>query len=246
MTAEQNPYDGTDALLAAITGEAGPEATGPDPTDLRAAAEYRAAQADVALLREQLKVIGDALAAPAPGAPAPAARPAPRRAPRPARPRRRFPALAFGALAVACVVTVLSGLGWLLAQPGTGGVSVGADDSAAKAESRADSRPAYPAVCARLVVEGDVVGVEAVPGTGSERVTLRVTRYYRPERGAAEVTVVTDEAVAARPRPGEHVLLTVPRGAGSPDLWVTDAREIAERRGTVERELALSPAPECP
>ncbi|MFJ8599583.1 hypothetical protein ACIREM_12810 [Streptomyces shenzhenensis] len=240
MTAEHDPYDlpdGTDALLAAITGEAGPaEAAGTDP---RAAAEHRSAQADVALLREQLRIIGDALAAPAP-----AARPAPRRAPKPARPRRRFLALAVGTLAVACVVTVLSGLAWLLAGPGPG-LSAGADDSAAKAESRADHRSAYTA-CARLVVEGEVVGVETVAGTGSQRVTLRVTRYYRPERGEAEVTVVTDEAVAPRPRPGEHVLLAVPRGADSPDLWVTGEREIARQRSTVEREVAVSPASGCP
>ncbi|MGW4732451.1 hypothetical protein ACWEQC_25300, partial [Streptomyces shenzhenensis] len=163
-------------------------------------------------------------------------------APKPARPRRRFLVLAVGALAVACAVTVLSGLAWLLAGPGPG-LSAGADDSAAKAESRADNRSAQTA-CARLVVEGEVVGVETVAGTGSQRVTLRVTRYYRPERGEAEVTVVTDEAVA--PRPGEHVLLAVPRGADSPDLWVTDEREIARQRGTVEREVAVSPAAGCP
>ncbi|MFF0224403.1 hypothetical protein [Streptomyces sp. NPDC004629] len=243
MTAEHDPHDGTDALLAAITGEAGPETAGTDP---RAVAEHRSAQADVALLREQLRIIGDALAAPAP-----AESPAPPRTPRPQRTRRRLPALVFGALAVACAVTVLAGLGWLLARPGTG-LSAGADDSAAKAESRSDSRSdsqsdsgsAYPAVCARLVVEGDVVDVEAVPGTASERVTLRVTRYYRPERGEAEVTVVTDGAVA--PRPGEHVLLAVPRGADAPDLWVTDGREIAEQRTSVERGLAVTPAAGCP
>lgn len=235
MTAEHEPYDGTDALLAAITGEEPSAEARSDPARM---AEHRKAAADVALLRQQLGIIGDALAAPAP-----AESPAPRRTPRPARPRRRFPALAFGALAVACAVTVLAGLSWLLARPGTG-LSAGADDSAAKAESRSDSRSAYPAVCARLVVEGDVVDVEAVPGTGSERVTLRVTRYYRPERGEAEVTVVTDESVA--PRPGEHVLLAVPRGAEAPDLWVTDGREIAEQRTGVERGLAATPLAACP
>ncbi|MER6525179.1 hypothetical protein [Streptomyces sp. NPDC001508] len=239
MTAEHDPYDGTDALLAAITGEADPDMAGTDP---RAAAEHRAAQADVALLRQQLRIIGDALAAPAP-----AGTPAPRRTARPERPRRRFPALAFGALALACVVTVLAGLGWLLTRSDTG-LSAGAGDSAAKAESGSDSRSdsgsAYPAVCARLVVEGDVVDVETVPGTGSQRVTLRVTRYYRPERGKTQVTVVTDEAVA--PRPGEHVLLAVPRGADAPDLWVTDGREIAEQRTSVERGLAATPVAGCP
>ncbi|MCZ0999044.1 hypothetical protein O1M63_14470 [Streptomyces mirabilis] len=52
-------YEGVDALLAAITDEALPEGAGDDPEFL---AEHRSAVADVALLREQLAVIGDALA----------------------------------------------------------------------------------------------------------------------------------------------------------------------------------------
>lgn len=52
-------YEGVDALLAAITDEALPEGAGDDPEFM---AEHRSAVADVALLREQLAVIGDALA----------------------------------------------------------------------------------------------------------------------------------------------------------------------------------------
>ncbi|MFE6526804.1 hypothetical protein ACFVON_34340, partial [Streptomyces sp. NPDC057794] len=46
-----------DPLMAALTGEPLPEDAGPG-----ARAEHRAARADVALLREQLGLIGDALA----------------------------------------------------------------------------------------------------------------------------------------------------------------------------------------
>ncbi|NEB07765.1 hypothetical protein G3I32_02515, partial [Streptomyces coelicoflavus] len=80
MAAEQHPGgydDGYDALMAAITGEPLPPDAGPDTRG-----EYRSATADVALLREQLNLLGDALGdaepqdRPAP-APAPVAAPAP-------------------------------------------------------------------------------------------------------------------------------------------------------------------------
>ncbi|MEU3788920.1 hypothetical protein AB0F07_03850 [Streptomyces fructofermentans] len=53
-------YEGIDALLAALTDEPLPEGAG---DDAEFAAEHRAAVADVALLREQLKLMGDTLAA---------------------------------------------------------------------------------------------------------------------------------------------------------------------------------------
>ncbi|CAM5454432.1 hypothetical protein [Streptomyces griseomycini] len=60
-------YDGTDALMAAILDEPLPARGRRDPAFLAA---HGAAVADLAVLREQLALIGDALAAPAEAAPA--------------------------------------------------------------------------------------------------------------------------------------------------------------------------------
>ncbi|RSN31724.1 hypothetical protein DMH12_38615, partial [Streptomyces sp. WAC 04229] len=80
MAAEERPdghagHDGDaggyDALMAAITGESLPPDA--DPGDRRA---YGSAAADVALLREQLGIIGTALSGPPPVLRAPEAPPA--------------------------------------------------------------------------------------------------------------------------------------------------------------------------
>ncbi|MER5955404.1 hypothetical protein ABT135_16945, partial [Streptomyces sp. NPDC001893] len=64
------------ALMLALTGEPLPRE---DVADPEAVAAHAAAQADVALLAEQVRGIGDALAAPARPRPAPVAAPRPRR-----------------------------------------------------------------------------------------------------------------------------------------------------------------------
>src|SRR2546430_465015 len=99
MPAEHN---GADALMAAITGEALSEEARADTAFM---AEHRRAEADVALLREQLGIIGDALGAEE----RPQRQSAPVRAPRDRGRARRF---AFGSLAAAAVATVLAGMGW--------------------------------------------------------------------------------------------------------------------------------------
>ncbi|MGF0171542.1 hypothetical protein ACQF36_13840 [Streptomyces sp. Marseille-Q5077] len=78
MTAEnegrtgRDGYDegrgGVDALMAAITGE---PLTDEARADAAFMAEHRSAAADVALLREQLGIIGHALTEPMPASPAP-------------------------------------------------------------------------------------------------------------------------------------------------------------------------------
>ncbi|MGV9645982.1 hypothetical protein ACWDSB_32805, partial [Streptomyces sp. NPDC003514] len=87
MSAE---HDGADALMTAITGDPLPPGAREDAAFL---AEHRAAEADLAVLREQLGVIGRALAEPPPAAPAPAPAPVrPVRAPvRPASAAPRAP-----------------------------------------------------------------------------------------------------------------------------------------------------------
>lgn len=87
MAAEKRPdgHAGHDALMAAITGEPLPPGV-----DEEAHGAYRSATADVALLREQLGIIGRSLSGP-PAEPAPGPLPEPGIStvvPAPRRPRR--------------------------------------------------------------------------------------------------------------------------------------------------------------
>lgn len=133
MAAEQHPDgydDGYDALMAAITGEPLPPGAGAD-----AHGEYRSATADVALLREQLNLLGDAL-----GDAVPEEHPAPAPAPAPA-PRRRPFRLALGVLAAACAGVVVTSLGWLVVQSGSGATD---DTAGGSAADKSAVRPGNP------------------------------------------------------------------------------------------------------
>ncbi|MEW2446273.1 hypothetical protein AB0896_01715 [Streptomyces parvulus] len=246
MAAEEHPHapdghDGPDALMAAITGDPGPP-PGADP-DVRGA--YLSASADVALLREQLGIIGRSLSEP---------RPAPRASAAPARPRRRPFALALGALAVACAGTLVAGLGWLAAQGGSGASEDGADKGVASDEGAGSAAsgvafgsPRYLA-CARLVAEGAVTGAEPVPGTGRHRITLDVTRAYKAdgtgERGGEPLTFVLDDAVA-RLAPGDRVLIGIPRYGDTPDTVITGSAAVAAERAVIKASLAESRTLTC-
>ncbi|MCD9872310.1 hypothetical protein [Streptomyces guryensis] len=236
-------YDGTDALMAAITGEELPEEA---RADAALAAEHRRATADVALLRQQLGIIGDALAE----EPRPERTPAPVRA---SRDRRRVRRFAFGSLAVATVAAVLSGVGWLVVQAGSGAGSMpgGSADSASKGERNAEagsafSSPGYLA-CARLVAEGEVTGVEPVPGTaGQERITVDVTRSYKPQKSTKELSVVIDEGALLKAlHKGDHVLVAVPQHAATPDHVLVGEKSIARERAGLGRALKESAGIGC-
>ncbi|WP_105975260.1 hypothetical protein [Streptomyces geranii] len=295
MPPERDTYDahdaydgpgGLDALLAAITDE-------PLPAHARAdadfMAEHRSAKADVALLREQLTLLGETLAPehtvehPADH---PADHPAAQAAARattevrrlvPLRERtavRRLRAVGLGVAAVAAAGALISGAGWLVTH-----ASVGTDDASsstaadrhsgeagAKDGDASDypslsttdggvgvdaggtpgalSSPAYLA-CVRLIVEGDVTAVEPGPDAGQERVTLRVTRYYKPDTGPAEVTFVMDREADPRPAVGDHALVGILTDATSPDIWTTDEREIAVQRARITAELPRSRTLSC-
>ncbi|MFJ8533389.1 hypothetical protein [Streptomyces sp. NPDC093591] len=226
---------GTDALLAAITGEPLPDEARADAAFM---AEHRSAAADVALLREQLELIGQALAEPPPVR-APAPEPVPAR--RPSRARRHAFTLAFGTLAVAAVASVVTGLGWLVSQGGDSGLASGgsADQSSAKQEAAEFGSPRYLA-CARLVAEGAVTAVVPVPGTLQERITLRVTRFYEPEKSPEkgkddEVTFLMEEDIVDK---GEHLLVGIPRHAATPDVWAVGEHDIALERAWITASLA--------
>lgn len=237
MTAENDGrgrYSGDDALMAAIIDE-------PLPDEIRAdaafMAEHQAAVADVALLREQLGIIGRALGEPPAPAPEPKPEPAPLPVRQPSRVRRRVFAVAFGALAVTAVASVMAGLGWLVSQSG-GADTQSAGGSADKAapEAAAGSHfgtPRYLA-CARLVAEGEVTAVVPVPGAAQERITLRVTRSYQPEKSGREVTFVMEEDALHK---GEQVLVGIPRHAAGPDVWIVGEQDIALERNWITASL---------
>ncbi|MFD1663473.1 hypothetical protein ACFSL4_36255 [Streptomyces caeni] len=238
-------YDGADALLAAITGEPLPDEA---RDDAAFTAEYRAARADVALLREQLGIIGDTLARPAARS---AARPAPVGTPRsaPGRSRRRWRppgvrALGFGLLVTAVVTAVGLGTGWLVVQGGAGAdSSTGAKASDSRAGGSRDE--AGYLACARLVVEGRVTGLRSLPDGSRYRVTVSVDRFYKPASGKDEVSFFMDPDDGPRPREGEHVLVGVRPGAAVADRWVTGEAEIARERALILGALPASRTITC-
>ncbi|WP_028802665.1 hypothetical protein [Streptomyces sp. 142MFCol3.1] len=255
-------YEGVDALLAAITDEPLPEGAREDAEFM---AEHRSAAADLTLLREQLGLIGDALAdagkvseTDGAGAPGKAAR-----ARRPRRTGKRGPAggpgkrsrhprvlaVSLGTLAVAAVAAVVVGMSWLLAQGGGSALGGGSADSA-KSDQRGSgegsslSAPGYLA-CARFVVEGRVRAVERVPGGGQDRVTLDVERSYKPAKGDDRVTFLMAEDSVPRLHEGEHALVAVRRHQETADQWTTGEKAIAEQRARILDALPASRGLTC-
>ncbi|MFF7946813.1 hypothetical protein [Streptomyces griseorubiginosus] len=242
MSAENETYD-SDALMAAITGEElGDEAR----SDSAFLAEYRAAEADVALLREQLGFLGERLSETPSETPS-ALKPVPARLRSPSPARRRVRTLAFGTLAVAAAASVVTGFGWLLGHSGAD--DRGADatsDSAAKAEAGVQfGGPDYLA-CATTVAEGQVTAVEELPASGQVRVTVRVSHYYEPTHGPKDLTYVVDTYDLPEPLTrGTAVLFGVSEGSPVPDHWVVGSRRIARERAWITASLPESRTLPC-
>ncbi|MFI1070612.1 hypothetical protein [Streptomyces puniciscabiei] len=272
MDANTGEHGGMDALMAAITGEPVPEEARRDPAFR---AEHRAAEEDLAVLREQLGRLAEALtgeeAVPEPeeraGHPAPVCRPrgavrpvrAGRRPPRPPRPGRaagprRAPRIAFGALAGAAAFALVAGFGWLITHSGA------SDDSAASATGKSvaevpdrvsgeGGRPSDAALtlaCSRLVVEGTVTEVEPQKPSPWSRVTLKVIRSYKPAHGPAEVTFLLDGGAKPAPRKGQHVLVQVGAGQQNASLWAVGDARVAVNRAWFTEALPRSRHVTCP
>ncbi|MGW1538876.1 hypothetical protein ACWCPM_01030 [Streptomyces sp. NPDC002309] len=226
-----------DPLMAVITDEPLTDAARADAVFL---AEHRSATADVALLREQLGVLGAALAQEPD-------RPAEVVVPVPVRPRRRFSAFALGAAGIAAAGAMVAGLGWLFVQA-DGGAARNVESSAdeAQSDSKADpgplGSPEYLA-CARLIAEGEVTKARPVPGTGEERVTLDVTRSYKPAKGAAEVTFTIPTAAGLDE--GSQVLVAIRHGRTTPDFWLVGEEAIADQRPLLTETLTRADATPC-
>ncbi|GAA2336157.1 DUF4131 domain-containing protein [Streptomyces kunmingensis] len=209
-------------LMLALTGEPLP---GDDP-------DAPAVAADVALLRDQIRGLGDALAAPRDPEPVPVVR-----APAPVR-RRRPLRIALGGLVAACAAGLVGGMVWLaVSAPGTGDSNSVSDKAAAGSDSGAGSgksgySPEMHLACSRVLVEGTVVSVTP-RADGDVRVVLDVERYYRPERSAKQhptFAVTLDGSARQDLRPGVYTLVRTPVRAGDRQDWETgpgvgDARE---------------------
>ncbi|WP_405993280.1 hypothetical protein [Streptomyces sp. NBC_00986] len=249
MTAErdENEYDGDeyggmDALMAAILDEPLPEAARADAGFM---AEHRVATAEVALLREQLGIIGEALSAPPAPEPVTRARPA----------RRRRPALrvlAYGTLATAVIAGMVTGLAWLGAH--NGGAS--ADSSSAQSKSDAPAKmsgdglppsdPEEALACDRLVVEGTVAEVETHLDDPWSRIVLTVIRSYKPAKGPSQVSFLLDGGADPKPRKGQHVLVEVGRGQQNASLWAVGDTRVAVNRAWILKALPGSRTTTCP
>ncbi|MFI1676879.1 hypothetical protein [Streptomyces sp. NPDC020607] len=210
-----------DALMTAITDEPVPDGALDDPAF---AAARAAAVADVALLRERLGAVGDALAADGPGTATAPERVVPLRSPRGAA-RRRF-TVVLGAVAATVAAAMVGGLAWLAVDAGQGAGDADKADTASGAKSRPSSGDADAdlsaegfVACSRLIVEGTVTAVDPVPGGLQDRITVDVTRYLKPESGKPTVAFPMDRAVEPRLKKGDRVLVTIDEGAAEPANW---------------------------
>ncbi|WP_327355998.1 hypothetical protein [Streptomyces sp. NBC_01304] len=221
-----------DPLMAAITGE-------PVPEEVRGDAGYLAAVADVALLRDQLKAIGDALGEPVPEPKAePEPEPPKERWLNPVRRRRLFSVALAGAGAAAGVAALVGGVALLGSMQGSGDDATadkggskqvvaspsGGDSADAGKQGSGPANSLSPegwVACSRLMVEGTVVRVAPVEGKRMDRITLKVQRYYKPESGPADVTFPMDWNVDPRLKVGDHTLITIDKGGTQPVNWAT-------------------------
>jgi hypothetical protein len=160
--------------------------------------------------------------------------------------------VALKGLVAAAGATVVIGMGWLVVQSdGAGGdqdSGSAAADSAGRPQAGAEAKVSHAGylACARLVVEGTVAEVETVPGTGQDRVTLDVDRYYKPAKGRDRVSFPLDSDAEPRLRAGDHVLVGIPQGQAEPDLWATGEKEITRDRAWITAGLPESRTLPCP
>ncbi|MDR6973916.1 hypothetical protein J2X68_000585 [Streptomyces sp. 3330] len=229
-------------------------------------AAHRSATADVALLREQLGVLADVLTesgAEPKGASEEASEPVGARARVPAvvpvrrpRPARGVRPLALRFAGVAAAGALVLGGGWVALQVGqVAGIesSKSADSGAASDEKAGASAggasgllgdPGYLA-CARLVVEGDVTAVGRAAGSTRERVTLHVTRAYRPAGSGPEVDFLMEADMDPLLREGDHVLVALSKGSDTPDVWAVGEPDIAPEREALARALPEAEGAAC-
>ncbi|MFD5481216.1 hypothetical protein [Streptomyces hawaiiensis] len=160
--------------------------------------------------------------------------------------------VALKGLVAAAVAGLVIGMGWLVVQ--SGGMSAGgdqggsaADSSVARPQTGEDAKlsDAGYLACARIVVEGIVTEVETVPDTGQDRITLDVTRYYKPDKGRARITFPMETGAEPSLRAGAHLLVGISGEQAHPDMWTTGEKEIARDRAWITAALPASRTSPC-
>ncbi|MFE9681696.1 hypothetical protein [Streptomyces sp. NPDC006285] len=255
-------HEGIDALLAAITEEPLPEGA---RDDARFMAEHRSAVADVALLREQLRIMGDTLAGPPPAtepspvsvSPAASVPPAsvPRRVARPLKPSqppwyRRYAGVALGTLVVAAGTAMLGGLVWL-GSNGGGDATSSADSATAEQDSGAGGAKSSSVerhlACAKVLAEGTVRSITPA-GARNVSVVLEVERHYRPEQSAKDhptITVTLPTSAREDLKAGTYTLVRVPVYAQDGQDWETGPG-VGDARSEILRALPGARGLRCP
>ncbi|MBZ9644737.1 hypothetical protein [Streptomyces sp. PSKA30] len=183
-----------DELMAVLLGEPARGERGD------AAERHAAAERDMAVVREQLRSIGDGLVRKAVAGqrpdPAPAAVPAPR--------RRR---LGLFVLAASVAVALL----------GTGAAYLVAHNGAVHGGSDALLTEEGLVACSRDIAEGTVARVEQLGGDDRFRIVLDVDRSYKPENGERRL-IFTDQGpnVPEYYKTGARMLVLVSSLPGEP------------------------------
>ncbi|GGS45497.1 hypothetical protein [Streptomyces cinerochromogenes] len=181
----------------------------------------------------------------------PAGRDRPPRPPRPGRPGgpRRALRIVLGSFAGATAFSLALGFGWLVTHGGGGDDMGGASSGAEKQNAGAGVRPPDPErelACSRLVVEGTVARVEPAQDAAGSRVTLTVTRSYKPAHGPAEVAFLLDAGAWPAPRRGQHALVRVPHGDTYASQWTVGDVRVAAERDWITDALPGSRTTLCP
>ncbi|OLZ65721.1 hypothetical protein AV521_30360 [Streptomyces sp. IMTB 2501] len=177
----------------------------------------------------------------------------PPRPPRPGRPTgpRRALRIALGSLAGAAAFVLAVGFGWMVTHS-AGSVDDSGAASAADRNGKASGAETGPSAglarelaCSRLVVEGRVAKVEPEKSPLWSRITLTVTRSYKPAHGPAEVTFQLAGGAQPPPRTGQHVLVTVGAGRRNASLWAVGDARVAVNRAWITEALPQSRHTTC-
>lgn len=218
MRGDECEARGADEALAAALADAPPDgAAGGE--------EYAAARADVDLLRAQVRLIGDTLAA------------------RPAAPPERRPR---GRRAFAlCLAAVVAGV------VGAGGIVLARNAALGDGSAVSDAKPTAEGVvaCASDIAEGTVREVTPAGAPGDLRVVMDVERRLKPAGGEPRLTFTIHldddhDDVAPPPEPGSRVLVLVSVLPGERPDWYRGA-DIAPARAWMERALTASRGLPC-
>lgn len=198
--------EASDELMAVLMGE-------PSPANGPAAARYATAARDMAVLGENLHMIGDRLATETGSDPATT----------PVRWTRGRKAVAAGGVALAACLAGVALL-WQIAQPSADG----------------EAKPTEEGIvaCSLVVADGTVIRTE--PAGENVRVVLEVDRYLKPDDGPRETgfTVPKNEiglfgrgtavVVSVSAFPDEPPLYFLGKERGEAWKWLTDALEGSE------------------